>query len=61
MNRTMLRRLREMPTDPICPQREYLALRTEERQLFLRINKGEPPDGALAPASEWLFRLPLSA
>jgi hypothetical protein len=46
-----------MLADPICPQGEYL--RTEETLLLLRISEGEPPDEALAPTSEWMFRLPI--
>jgi hypothetical protein len=49
----------EMLADPICPQGEYLALRMEETLLLLRISEGEPPGEALAPASEWMFRLPM--
>ena len=55
----LLNRLLEMLADPVCPQGEYLALRTEETLLLLRISEGEPPDEALAPASE--FRLPIPA
>ena len=57
----LLSRLMEMLADPICPQGVYLALRTEETLLLLRIGEGEPPDEALIPASEWMFRLPKPA
>ncbi len=38
----LLSRSMEMLADPICPQREYLALRTERDTLLLRINEGDP-------------------
>jgi hypothetical protein len=53
--------LLEMRWDPICPHGEYLVLRTEETLLLLRISEGDPPDEALAPASEWMFWLPMPA
>ena len=63
MNRTMplLNRLLDILADPNCPQGEYLALRTEGTLLLLRISQGEPTDEAFAPASEWMFRLPMPA
>ena len=57
----LLNRLLEMLADPVCPQGEYLALRTEETLLLLRISKGEPPDKTLTPTSERMFRLPKPA
>ena len=39
----LLSKLMEMLADPIYPQGEYLALRTEETLLLLRISEGEPP------------------
>ena len=60
-NWPILPELLEMLADPICPHGEYLALRTEETLLLLRVSQGEPPDEALAPASEWMFRLPMPA
>ena len=53
----LLSRLMEMLADPICPHGEYLALRTEETLLLLRISEGDPPNEVLAPASVWMFRL----
>ena len=56
-NWPILPELLEMLADPICPQGEYLALRTEETLLLLHISEGELPEEALARASEWMFRL----
>ena len=57
----LLSRLMQMLADPTCPQGEYLALRTEETLLLLRIREGEPPEEASAPTSEWMFQLPIPA
>jgi hypothetical protein len=54
----LLSRLMEMLANPICPQREFCALRSEETRLLLRISQGEPLDEALALTNEWMFRLP---
>ena len=57
----LLSQLMEMLADPIYPHGEYLTLRTEDTLLLLRISEGDAPDDALAPASEWMFRLPIPA
>ena len=49
----------EILADQISPQGKYLALQTEKTLLLLRISEGGPTDEALAPASEWTFRLPM--